>query len=271
MPRMPANGSERLDWQDLHESAVQGCTQGCPGRPKMALRILPPEFCQLPQAERSFHLQTVEEICPAGAGGAELRPKRKCPGFTARLSEPPACSVFDPQPDVPDSEFTTRRQRFSARAGSLPRTLPQQTSIPPEPETRNGLSLARNDAFATITGSLLPACPFDSTQSPALARSIQGSSLGSVSKPKPGVSSPRTRCLRRMLALSRWLPVSTPLQAIAALWIKAFNGSHHEKLTLPDARFVSHSPMRLPFGLRFGSMFKTSLRPARLSFRKPWN
>ncbi len=40
----------------------------------------------------------------------------------------------------------------------MPKDLTQ-----PGPETRNGLSLARNDAFATITRSLLPPCAFVST------------------------------------------------------------------------------------------------------------
>jgi hypothetical protein len=38
-----------------------------------------------------------------------------------------------------------------------------QLRILPEPESRNGLSLARNSAFATIAGSMLPTCAFDST------------------------------------------------------------------------------------------------------------
>jgi hypothetical protein len=41
--------------------------------------------------------------------------------------------------------------------------FPRRIHIRPEPETRNGLSLARNDAFATITRSTFLACPFDST------------------------------------------------------------------------------------------------------------
>jgi hypothetical protein len=56
-----------------------------------------------------------------------------------------------------------RRQRFSARAGSMPETSAQCIRIQPEPETRNGLSLARNDAFATITRSMLLPCSFAST------------------------------------------------------------------------------------------------------------
>jgi len=59
--------------------------------------------------------------------------------------------------------------------------------ILPEPETRNGLSLARNDAFATITRSTLPPCSFASTpvflRVPARSKAPP---LGSVSKPKPG-------------------------------------------------------------------------------------
>jgi hypothetical protein len=58
----------------------------------------------------------------------------------------------------------------------------------PEPESRNGLSLARNDAFATIARSKFPACAFDSTQEtsanpfdPRLPRS------DSVSRPIQGV------------------------------------------------------------------------------------
>jgi hypothetical protein len=64
---------------------------------------------------------------------------------------------------MPDSTFAARRRRFSARAGSVQQTFPQRTCIRPEPETRNGLSLARNDAFATITRSTFLACPFEST------------------------------------------------------------------------------------------------------------
>jgi len=79
------------------------------------------------------------------------------------LSEPPACSALDPQPDTPDSTSAARRRRFSARAGSVQQTFPRRIYIRPEPETRNGLSLARNDACATITGSTFLACSFDST------------------------------------------------------------------------------------------------------------
>jgi len=66
---------------------------------------------------------------PTGLTGKHLKstpalPKR--PGFTVRLSEPPACSVFDPQRKASDSGFAARRHRFSACAGSVQRTLPHE-------------------------------------------------------------------------------------------------------------------------------------------------
>jgi hypothetical protein len=42
----------------------------------------------------------------------------------------------------------------------MPQIHRQQPALPLELETRNGLSLARNDAVATIAGSVFPACPF---------------------------------------------------------------------------------------------------------------
>jgi hypothetical protein len=71
-------------------------------------------------------------------------------------------------------------------SGSTQLTRPQYCILP-EPETRNGLSLARNDAFATITRSMLPTCPFASAPvslcEPARPKAPP---LGSVSKPIPG-------------------------------------------------------------------------------------
>jgi hypothetical protein len=79
--------------------------------------------------------------------------------------EPPACSAFDPQQDRPDSASVARWRRLSAtRRVNATNASSTDFSIPPEPETRNGLSLARNDACATITGSKLPACSFASAR-----------------------------------------------------------------------------------------------------------
>jgi len=90
----------------------------------------------------------------------------------------PAPSI--PRPSLAGGAF----QRY---AGSMQQTHPRRIGIPPEPETRNGLSLARNDACATITGSMLPGLLLRfHAEIPAPARSIPGSPLGSVSKPKPG-------------------------------------------------------------------------------------
>jgi hypothetical protein len=51
-------------------------------------------------------------------------------------------------------------RRFSAGTRSVQKTRHHQARIPLEPKTRNGLSLARNDAFATITRSMLLPCSF---------------------------------------------------------------------------------------------------------------
>jgi hypothetical protein len=40
----------------------------------------------------------------------------------------------------------------------------RQDLLPPVPESKNGLSLARNNAFAAIARSMLPPCVFDSTK-----------------------------------------------------------------------------------------------------------
>jgi hypothetical protein len=74
--------------------------------------------------------------------------------------------------------------------------------------------------------------------------------------------------------ISRALTVSTastPLWAIAALRIKAFNRSNRQKLTLPNARW----PFLLPAALSFNHASDLSFRTRRVllgkSFRKPWN
>jgi hypothetical protein len=59
-------------------------------------------------------------------------------------------------PDPPLSAAAFQLRRVSA-------TNPSPKSFPPEPEIRNGLSLARDDGFSTITRSTLPTCSFAST------------------------------------------------------------------------------------------------------------
>jgi hypothetical protein len=88
----------------------------------------------------------------------------------------------------------------------------RQDMLPPVPDSQNGLSLARNDACATITRSMLPPCFFDS------ARKISAPPFG-------------------FTHISRALPVPaipTPLEASAlesasALRIEAFNRFSRQK------------------------------------------
>jgi len=72
----------------------------------------------------------------------------------------------------------------------MQRNRPQRC-IFPEPETWNGLSLARNDAFATIARSMLLACPSNPRRKVLQTRSIKGSSVRPVSRPKRAGSQPQ--------------------------------------------------------------------------------
>jgi hypothetical protein len=108
--------------------------------------------------QETFHIpprQTTGERLPPRAEQATTVKKRSPkmrPEFTVRLSEPPAYSVFDLRPDAPGSTvFRSPATPFSARRVNAKNDL-QQVCILPEPETRNGLSLARNDAFAPLRG-----------------------------------------------------------------------------------------------------------------------
>jgi len=92
---------------------------------------------------------------------------RKAPGFTVRFSDPSACgrSLRGQIPGI--GLLHARHHRFSACDGSqhkasTPRVLIGLSTLP-EPESRYGLSLAHNDAFATIARSMFLACTFVST------------------------------------------------------------------------------------------------------------
>src|SRR5579871_3243067 len=112
-----------MDGQNLY-SAILGGAAGDLRRTSMAMRVLPAQFFQFPQPERSVHVQALETLRQSGRGLfprghagtrrfaienglansqrvrlARSWPQRR-PGFTARLNEPPACAVFDLQPDV---------------------------------------------------------------------------------------------------------------------------------------------------------------------------
>ena len=290
MPRLPAHGPEWLDGENLHRSAVLGESQSSPWEPgsgaaSIAGSISPVfasrkevfTFKRWKKFGNSAEDRVRREI-PAAAGTPETGERnsrklarKKRPGFTARLSEPPACSAFDPQPDTPDSTFAARRRRFSARAGSVQQTFPRRTYIRPEPETRNGLSLARNDAFATITRSTFLACPFDSTYKlcadpfdPRLsARFGFEAATGRIHHPRPVIHALLSRshdATPSPLPFGRFGP---PDQSV-------------QRASSQEARLAGHpiclfAPRRAFFRLRFGSVLETPLRPAWLSFRKPWN
>jgi CBS domain-containing protein len=115
---------------------------------------------------------------------------------------------------------------------------PQYTRTLPEPETRNGLSLARNDAFATITRSTLPACSFASTSKtltnpfdPKLLRSIRFRS-------EPGefvTLDPLSVSVSGALVTT---PALHSPSGLSTFRIKAFEQTHHNKLASPDARYL---------------------------------
>jgi len=164
------------------------------------------------------------------------------PGFTARLSEPPACSVFDLRPDAHDSNASRSPEtpfgafRVNAEnAASIPASCrsrklgttfrsPVTTLSPPLRGQRSwpAPSFPRRSFFAN---------PFDRK----LLRSVRFRSRYRAN------SLPSTRCPRRSPALSWCHPVSTPLQVVSTLRIKAFNRLHHNKLASPDAR-LSFAP-----------------------------
>jgi hypothetical protein len=65
---------------------------------------------------------------------------------------------------------------FQRCAGSVRPTNPQRINTSPEPETRNGLSLARNDAFAPLRGLRSRPASSNPCQKRSPTRSISGSS-----------------------------------------------------------------------------------------------
>jgi hypothetical protein len=147
-----------------------------------------------------------------------------------------------------------------------------RTSIPPEPETRNGLSLARNDAFATITRSMLPTCAFASPPETS-GKSVRSKapSLGPVSKPVPG----------EILAAD---PLSAPISAALATRsdLHSPSGSYEPSGSKRSTGYITRSSPGLTFVVyrspprsltiaRRINVQKLRYRPARLSFRKPWN
>jgi hypothetical protein len=189
------------------------------------------------------------------------------PGFTARLSEPPACSAFDPRPDAAESNVShspatpfgahrvNAKNASSTLATCRSRKLgtafrsPVTTLSPPlrGQRSRPAPSLPRRSFFAN---------PFDRR----LLRSVRFRSRNRAN------SSPSTRCPRRSPALLRCHPISTPLEVYSTLRIKAFNRLHHNKPASPDARlsFAPRSAL-FRFSLRINAQDPSSSCPANRS------
>ncbi len=136
-------------------------------------------------------------------------------------------------------------------------------SIQPEPESRYGLSLAHNDAFATIARSTFLTCTFVSASETPRIRSIPSSFAPFGFEAEPGRFQHPEPVTRFDLPCPRFIPgLHSPLGLLSkTLRIKAFNRFRFRKPASPDARFYS---FRFP-------RVESSLRPARLSFRQPWN
>lgn len=66
VPGLPAHGPELVDGENLHGSTFLGSRQGDAGSAKMEMRVLPPQFRQLSEAQGSVQFPAVEEVCPAG-------------------------------------------------------------------------------------------------------------------------------------------------------------------------------------------------------------
>jgi hypothetical protein len=88
---------------------------------------------------------------------------QKRPGFTVRFSDPSACgrSLCNRMLRINSSSLTAAA--FRPATGHSNQRIFVGLSILPEPESRYGLSLAHNDAFATIARSMFLACIFVST------------------------------------------------------------------------------------------------------------
>ena len=102
-------------------------------------------------------------------------------------------------------------------------------------------------------------------------RSISGSPLGSVSKPQPG----EFITLDPLSTRYSHAPM-TPHRLHFPLGCFCPPDQSVQRASSQEARLTGHpiclfAPRRALFRLRFGSVLKTPLRPAWLSFRKPWN
>ncbi len=125
------------------------------------------------------------------------RAQKRCPGFTVRLSDPSACGRSLCGEVLRINRLSLAIAAFQQAMGLSRRRVPTDHTLP-EPESRYGLSLAHNDAFATIARSMFLACTFVSS-SETLANPFDSRLLRSVRfRGRTGaLSMPGTRFPRR--------------------------------------------------------------------------
>jgi len=173
------------------------------------------------------------------------------PGFTARFSDPSACGrSLCSRMDVKDC-LSLAATAFQPVTGHSNQPSDQLNTLP-EPGSRYGLSLAHNDAFATIARSMFLACtfvpvpekfadPFDSR----LFRSVRFRGRSGA------ISTPGTRFPRQFPSLPNLsrspLPIGSSLGKPSGS--KRSTGSNFRRLISPNVRL---SQFRLPdFQTRF--------------------
>jgi len=168
--------------------------------------------------------------------------------------------TFAPRHNVQVQPPVTRHSPlFSLRRVTAPGPH-SPDSVIPEPETRYGLSLARNDAFATIARSMFLTCTFASAPK-TTADPFDSRLLRSVRfRGRTGaISTPGTRFPHRFPALPIHprppLPFRSSMEPSGS---KRSTGSRFGKLTLPGVR-LSLAPRRVLFRFRCGSTLQTRL------------
>jgi hypothetical protein len=186
--------------------------------------------------------------------------------------------TFALRPDAPDQSPAARRRRFSASQRVIAANdLSSDFSISPGPETRYGLSLAHNDAFATIARSTFLTCTFAPTPE-TFANPLDSRLFRSVRfRGRTGAkSTPGTRYPRRfptLLIFSRSpLPFGSSFE----------NPPDQSVQPVPcqEARLTKRSivpcspplPLAIPLQLALGvTQLETRFVRLNSSFRKPWN
>ena len=186
------------------------------------------------------------------------------PGFTARLSEPPACSVFDPRPDALESIVShSPATPFGAR-----RVNAQDASSIPASSRSRKLGTAFRSPVTTLSpplrGQRSRPAPSFPRQRTLRTRSTEGSSARFGFEAKPGeffTFNPLSAPISGAVAMSSDL--HSPSGNFQPSGSKRSTGFITNKLALPNARLF-FAPRFALFRLRPGSALQTRLRPARL-------